>query len=126
MKAPKYLLLCTLLLAGASSAWADGRWHGRHGSIGIYVGPGAYWGPPIYRPYYYPDPFLYSPYYMPPPVVVAPAPQVYIEQNEVAVEPSPAPAATNYWHYCRESKSYYPYVKECPGGWQKVLPQPAK
>ena len=20
--------------------------------------------------------------------------------------------------------SYYPYIKECPGGWEKVLPQP--
>ncbi len=24
-----------------------------------------------------------------------------------------------------ESKTYYPYVKECPGGWQRVTPQPA-
>ncbi len=29
------------------------------------------------------------------------------------------------WYYCAESKTYYPYVKECPGGWQRVTPQPA-
>lgn len=124
MKARKFLLLiAALLLAGAGSAWADSRWHGR---IGIYLGPGAFWGPPIYRPYYYPGPYVYpAPYYTSPPVIVAPSsPPVYIEQNDVVVEQ--APEATNYWHYCRESRGYYPYVKECPGGWQKVLPQPAK
>jgi hypothetical protein len=31
----------------------------------------------------------------------------------------------NYWYYCQEPQGYYPYVKQCPGGWMKVLPQPA-
>jgi len=34
-----------------------------------------------------------------------------------------APAQSSYWYYCAESKTYYPYVKECPGGWQRVTPQ---
>lgn len=124
MKSRKFLLLiCALLLSCAGSAWAGGRWHG---SVGVYVGPGAFWGAPFYRPYYYPGPYYYpAPYYVPQPVYVAPEPApVYIERNDVA--PEAVPEATNYWHYCRESKSYYPYVKECPGGWQQVLPQPGK
>ena len=120
----KLLAICVLLLISAESAWAGG-WCG-HGSVGIYVGPSVYWGAPIYRPYYFPGPYLYAdPFYSPAPVIIERAPPpVYIEQGQVAVET--APETTNYWHYCRETKGYYPYVKECPGGWQKVLPQPAK
>jgi hypothetical protein len=37
-----------------------------------------------------------------------------------------APAAVmpvaEYWYYCQEHAAYYPYVQECPGGWQPVLP----
>jgi len=29
---------------------------------------------------------------------------------------------SNYWYYCADSQAYYPYVKECPGGWQQVAP----
>jgi hypothetical protein len=30
-----------------------------------------------------------------------------------------------YWYYCPDAKAYYPYVKECPKGWMKVVPTPA-
>jgi hypothetical protein len=104
-------LLAAIMLIGAGSAWAD-RGHG-HVHFGIIVGP--QWGH-----LYYPPPYYYSPYY--PPVVIAPpVPQVYIEQQ--TMPPAPA-AAAGYWYYCAASGSYYPYIKECPGGWQKVLPQP--
>ena len=101
-------------MAGVGSAWAD---HG-HAHFGVYVGPG--WGP-----WYYPPPYYYPPYYPYPPVVIErPAPpQVYIEQAPAAAAPAPAPQ-TNYWYYCGATKAYYPYVRECPSGWQKVLPQP--
>ncbi|MGB9494885.1 MAG: hypothetical protein WCA83_08785 [Azonexus sp.] len=131
MKAKKLLfVLVALLVAGAGNAWADRR---VYGSVGVYVGPGAYWGPGYARPYYYPrpygypGPYLYSdPYYTPAPVVVVPsAPPVYIEQQGAVVAPAPD-ADRQYWYYCSSSKKYYPYAKECPGGWQKVLPQPAQ
>ncbi len=48
-------------------------------------------------------------------------PPVYIEQSEPAAQPV---QAQHYWYYCKSGKGYYPYVKECPDGWQKVLPQP--
>ena len=37
---------------------------------------------------------------------------------------SAASADNNWWHYCPESKTFYPYVKECPAGWQRVAPTP--
>jgi hypothetical protein len=116
MKVFKFLsLLLLLLLTGASSAWA----HGRVG-VGVYFGP--YWGP---GPWYYSPP----PYYYRPEVVVVPAPQpmVYVEQAQGAASAETAPrAGEQYWYYCAASKGYYPYVKECPGGWQKVQPHPEK
>ena len=119
------LILALLLLGvgGIGNAWAD---HG-HVRFGVMIGP--YWG----APWHYPPPaYYYPPYYAYPPVVVQPqAPQVYIEQPAApAVAPIPAPpvaaapAPVNYWYYCAAAKGYYPYVRECPGGWQKVLPQP--
>ena len=32
-------------------------------------------------------------------------------------------AAPAYWYYCPAYQTYYPYVQECPGGWQAVAPQ---
>ena len=34
-----------------------------------------------------------------------------------------APAAdAGWWYYCDQSSGYYPYVRECPTGWQRVPP----
>jgi hypothetical protein len=116
-------IIAALLLLGAGgvgTAWAD-RGHVR---FGITIGP--YWGGPWHYPppvYYYPP--YYAPYYAPV-VVQPPAPQVYIEQPQVPAAP-PAPIAAapvSYWYYCAAAKGYYPYVRECPSGWQRVLPRP--
>ena len=48
-------------------------------------------------------------------------PSVYIEQPDPETSTE---EQTNYWYYCKKSRTYYPYVKECPGGWQRVTPQP--
>jgi hypothetical protein len=80
------------------SATASAGWHGH---VGVWIGPGPWWWGPPYYPYYYP------------PVVVA---------DPVYVQPVPAPP--NYWYYCRESNAYYPYVSQCPSGWEQVSPQP--
>ncbi|MDK9702194.1 MAG: hypothetical protein OEL20_03580 [Sulfuritalea sp.] len=123
MKSIKLMIALLLLAAGgAGNAWADrghGHGHGHnHGHVrfGVVIGP--FWG----GPWHYPPP--YYPRYYPQVVVQPPAPQVYIEQPA----PPPAPVAVapaNYWYYCAAARGYYPYVKECPGGWQKVLPQPS-
>ena len=120
MRAIQWMLALMLLgVAGTGSAWADrdhDHWRG-HGHSNVYfgIGIGPYWDPWNYRPYGFP---YANPYYYYPPVVVAPAaPPIYIEQA------APAPQ-TNFWYYCGASRTYYPYVKECAGGWQKVTPQP--
>ncbi|TBR15531.1 hypothetical protein [Rugosibacter aromaticivorans] len=122
MKSLKLLFVMAALgLASIGSAWAD-RGHGSHdwghgqgwghGYFGIAIDP---WAPWYYPPIYYP------PAYYPQTVVIQPSPSVYIEQPD----PAPAPAEqANYWYYCGKSKTYYPYVKACPSGWQRVTPQP--
>lgn len=108
MKSIKWIIALLLLGGfGMGNAWADRG----HVNFGVTIGP--YWGPW----YYPPAPYYYPPYY-PPVVVEPPSRQVYIEQ-----QPADA-ASTNYWYYCATAKGYYPYVKVCPSGWQKVLPQP--
>lgn len=105
---------------GSALAWG----HGPHVRFGVVIGGPLWWGPGYYPPYaYYPPPSYYAPAYYP----WAPAaPSVYIEQG--AVRPAPAirsaPPQASYWYYCAESKGYYPYVKSCPGGWQRVSPRP--
>lgn len=108
------LVLLSLSLNGI--AWADrGHSHGHghgHGHVRFGVTVDPFWG----WPWYYP-PYYYPPAY--PPLVAVPAsPPVYVEQGDTPA----APGA--YWYYCSEAQGYYPYVKACPGGWQKVAPQP--
>jgi hypothetical protein len=49
---------------------------------------------------------------------VAQSAPVFIERG--TSEPAPAQV---WWYWCNDSRAYYPYVKECPGGWQRVAPQ---
>jgi hypothetical protein len=100
-------LVCALLLALGAIAPAYSR-----------VFFGFNFGIPLYPPpYYYPPPV----YYAPPPVVVVPAaPPVYVEHPEQQAGPQPE----YWWYYCPDSKSYYPYVKECRSQWQRVSPRP--
>ena len=122
MKSLNAILLSIIVLIGAAvstSAFAHGGRHFRHGHarVGIGISVGA---PLFYSPWYYPA-YYPAPYYYPPAVVVPSSPPVYIEQGQAA---APAPEAQAYWYYCRESQTYYPYVKECTGPWQRVVPQP--
>lgn len=96
-------------------------------SVGVVFGPGLWggyypyygyggYGYGGYGPYYYPA----YPYY-PPAVMSVPAqPQTYIERGAAADAPGPA----SYWYFCRDANAYYPYVKQCPGGWEQVNPTP--
>jgi len=29
-----------------------------------------------------------------------------------------------YWYYCPDTRTYYPYVRECASPWQPVSPTP--
>lgn len=112
-------LILGLLVAATAVAGQEAWAHGSRTRVGVYVGVPvgvSVWGPGWYPP-------LYSPYYYPPQVVVMPPsqPPVYVEQAPSAEVP-----AQHYWYYCGSAKGYYPYVRECPEGWQQVLPQPEK
>lgn len=136
------LVLGVCMVGTSGWAFADSR-HGGSGGHGGYYGHAAYAGyvghpgyrgygnvgvgividPFFYRPWYYPGPYYYLPYNYPyPPIVSVPAtPPVYIERAEVA---EPAPPVSASWYYCANPQGYYPYVENCPGGWQAVAPRP--
>jgi hypothetical protein len=121
MNARKTALVLALFVLGsavADSALAHGR--ARVG-VGLYFGvPLGGWGWGYGAPYY---PY-YPPYYSSYPTYVPAQPTTYIQQD---VQPAPAPAPQQgYWYYCSDAQAYYPYVKECPGGWQRVSPQPPR
>ena len=113
----KRLLLCAFL---AAELFAPLAAHA-HSSVVL----GFHFGIPLYAPapYYYPAPYPY--YYYP-----APAPYYYPPAYSPAPE-APAPAAAPLapqWYYCESARGYYPYIRECPGGWQSVpaSPPPAR
>ncbi len=127
---------CALAAIGVSSTAYAG-----HVVVGVGIGVPAY---PY--PYYYP--VAPVPYYYPP-VVAVPAvpadPPTYIEQGQVQgqaqgqpqPQPQPGPDAdaqqqqqqqqqqqAGTWYYCDAAHAYYPYVKQCAGGWRAVPANP--
>jgi hypothetical protein len=144
MKTIRILLVLVLGLITSVAVMAGGNNHGGgghnsgghyngghyHGGtrwvVGVNVGyPGFGW--PYYgygygygpwaNPYYaYP----YYPAYYPGPVVQQ-QPTTYVEQPAPQAQPQ---APTGFWYYCANPGAYYPYIKECPAGWQRVSPQP--
>jgi hypothetical protein len=110
----KAILVAILLAAGAlvlsGSAHARAR---------VFIGP-------VWGPWYYPPPYYYYPpnYYYPPSVTAPSSPPVYIEQNSGGTPPAQQQQQPYYWYHCANPDGYYPYVKECPAGWQRVDPQP--
>ena len=103
-----------MMTAVSGEAYRGGGWHGGGWGWGPAVGLGlglGLWG--LTYPYYgYP----YYPYAAP--VVQVPPEGVYVQPApQQSVEPT-------YWYYCRGPEGYYPYVKQCPSGWMKVVPSP--
>lgn len=121
-------LLCGFLLLiglgiSISAAARNGHPHSGHfhhhgAHVGVVIG-GPLWWPGFYAPYYA-DPY--------PPVIAIPAPPtVYIEQSQATTYSPSAPQTTlqaGYWYYCNDPEGYYPYIKQCTGGWQRVAPYP--
>ena len=112
------LILLTLALGAMFSEAASA--HGRV-VVGVGVGfgyPGWGWGPGYWGPGYWGPPAYYGP-----PMVVSSPPVTYIERRDAAPA---ATASTDFWYYCEQSKTYYPYVKTCREGWKKVAPTPSE
>jgi len=109
----KRVILLMVLAVASGSALAGGG----HGHSRVFLGFN-FGFPGWYAPYYYYPPPAY--YYPPAPVYVQPpAPTQYVEQSDTV------PQGPGTWYFCRESNTYYPYVKQCPGGWTRVPAQPS-
>lgn len=108
------LVLCATAVALAS---LSGTAQAAHWRVGVYVGPPY----PYYPVPVAPAPYYYAPYPVyPPPVVIEPEePDVYVERGEGTSAGTPGT-----WWYCDASKAYYPYVKQCRGGWRGVPASP--
>ena len=134
----------TLILVAPPSSSAGGRSHGyaggkagggHHGYRGGYGYRGNYgykrvhgrwgyyrrpWGPRWGVNFRWGGPLWWGPgfapygFFAPPPVVVQQQPPVYVQ---------PEPQQTDYWYYCQNPQGYYPYIKSCPGGWMRVVPE---
>jgi hypothetical protein len=109
-------VLLALLLVVPWFSYAEHGYYGHHGNTRVFIGgsfwfgPPPYWGPPAWGPrYYYGGPV----YYAPPPVYLQPQP-VYVQRGQ---------RETDYWYYCDNPQGFYPYIKSCPGGWMKVVPE---
>lgn len=108
-----FIMLLAMLLA---LPWLGYAGHGHNGHTRVYIGgsfwfgPPPYWGPPAWGPR-----CCYgAPVYYGPPPVYAPPPQVYVQRGQ---------SESDYWYYCDNPQGFYPYIKSCPGGWMKVVPE---
>ncbi|MEJ5359245.1 MAG: hypothetical protein WHT06_11295 [Desulfobacterales bacterium] len=75
--------------------------------LGFWFGPAAVWAPPPV-------------WVAPPPVWVAPPPRFYASPPTGYVERGRSDE--DYWFYCENPRGFYPYVRSCPGGWMRVVP----
>jgi hypothetical protein len=134
------LVLFATLASGSAMAQHHGHGYGHGYGYGGGVRFGISLGFPLYAPGYYPAPYYAYPapvYSYPAPAYAYPAPAytypgammgsssppVYVEQSLARAAPAPSQAQGD-WFYCPASRSYYPYVGECPAGWQRVPAQP--
>lgn len=128
---PKLIGALVLILSGtlaSGAAMAQHRGHGYVHGHGGHVRVGISLGIPIFGYGYYPAPYYRYPAYVypapvyayPAAVVVSSAPPVYVERGAAQAAPAPAQAQGDWWYYCAASNAYYPYVAQCPSGWQRV------
>ena len=103
--------------SGRAAHASAGTHAGAHSRAGNYAQHRRFAGPPRAFVFLAAPMFAaaYPAYLYPPAVGYAPPPPLeYIEQ----------PRAPDVWYFCPESDAYFPYVQQCPGGWQQVAPQP--
>jgi hypothetical protein len=133
MKAAK-LIFTGLLVAFLAfmPVVADAHWGFGGGAIwgfglGLFTGFAfaprpVYVAPPVY---YAPPPPVAYPYYVPAPVPPGPATYDY-SNNPNALSAAPPSVRQQqqpyYWYYCTDPQGYYPYIRNCPGGWLTVVP----
>ena len=122
MKKPVYLILFSILMLIVTinvPAYAHGGGGHGGGHVVVGIGPGWGWGWGGgwgWGPWWgYPGYGYGYPYYPSQPVVIQQQQPVYDMQT-------PQRDEEYYWYFCPDSRNYYPYVKQCPNGWLKVIP----
>lgn len=111
---------------GYSLGYGYGYGHGYSYGHGYY---GGFYGGVYFDPWLFGYPVGYDMIY--PDVVVTPGYfQTYMEgaQPPQSNAPSEAPQSnqSDDWYYCQNPAGYYPYVKICTNGWQRVPSTPPK
>ncbi|HUW36524.1 MAG TPA: hypothetical protein VMV91_04260 [Rhodocyclaceae bacterium] len=124
-----------------------GGWHGGyrgdHGDrggdhlgwgLGVLFGSALLWSalqprsayyapPPVYAPPGYLGPSFVSQYYGTPTVELPPPPPAALAAPQGSQSEPLAPGG-QWWYYCGKPRGYYPYVKQCQVGWEKLPPTP--
>jgi hypothetical protein len=135
-KAASVAVVILVIIFAADTALARGRGShsgGRHSGSGAHAGSGSagvahvprgrqFTRPPVRLGAFLAVPvYAYFPplLYLSPAVVVPYAAVDYIEKGPDRAAPE------SYWYYCPEGQRYYPYIEQCPGGWQLVVPGPS-
>ena len=103
------LMAAAILLVGLAEV-GEARHGGHYRGHGHYHG--HFWiGAPFWLATPWAYPVWHAPrYYQAPPVVIE-------RQAPTYIQPEPL-----YWYHCQDPQGYYPYIRQCPGGWQKVVP----
>ena len=116
-------LTAIIVILGCAMSGQAERFHGGGGGpgwwpvMGLGLGLGMW---ELSHPYYaYP----YYNYDAPPIIIQQQSPDVYV-QPAPQYAPAPPVPEPNFWYYCQEAQGYYPYIKQCPQGWMKVVPTP--
>ena len=120
MKLVKAVLLSLALIGVTAPGIAQAR-GGHWGGFGWGLGVGALFAAPLIAGSYYAPPYYAPAYAYPPSYGYAPT---YVQPSYVPQYQAPVQQQTNAWFFCPSSNGYYPYVKQCPGGWQQVSPTP--
>ncbi|MCU6433580.1 hypothetical protein LPB67_07290 [Undibacterium sp. Jales W-56] len=132
-------MLCSLAflaLTNSNPAWAD-RYHFHHGprwGAEFYAYPYGYPFPIAGSRYYdgrpyYPTTYRYYPTIFVAPTVTTVTRTIYVEpgypepMNAYTVSPDVPRQDNGDWYYCHNPDGFYPAVKSCPAGWQRVPAQ---
>ncbi len=109
--------------------WHGGGWGWGWSGFGLGLAAGSLLGYPYYYQPYYPyysygpyyDPYGYAPAYRPYNRVIVPEQEPSYAEEPVYSAPARTRSTTGAtWYYCRKSNAYYPYVRTCAGGWERV------
>ena len=128
------VLAAIFSLAFSTGAAAGDRFQSYHGWYGGHPGHGyghyrhghdrghrssfsLVLGAPLYRPPYYRSTYGW---YTRPQVIVQQAPVTYVQRE---VPAAPSTTQSNFWYFCPDTRSYYPYTQTCPSTWLQVVPQ---